>query len=150
MGMKEENEKLGGAIHKTDKDAEELENAMAVFLRRVESQKPSFDVNPQVETFEKFQKDLREKTRGNSEEIDKLLKEVQKEFEEFQSLQIQLQRANLLNLFYELEGRGNDKEGLDENEYNLLLSRLDLDTAEKMGKFKDWDKGLGRNGNINL
>ena len=83
---------------------------------------------------------LKAEAKENNTEIVKFLREVQSVFGEFKLLQIQVQKANLLNLFYELEYKHDDEEGLDEEEYKMLLSRLDIETRNKLKSFREMDQ----------
>ena len=71
-------------------------------------------------------------------------------FMHFKELQIQVEKANLLKLYYELEFMDDDNDGLNKSEYEHFLSRLDLETAAKFKTktFEQMDKN--NDGTIDL
>merc|ERR1712048_153350 len=65
--------------------------------------------------------------------------EVQALFAEFKMMQVQVEKTNLLNLFYEIEFRDDDEEGLNRKEYDMFMARLDEQTAAKFKSFNEMD-----------
>jgi len=100
----------------------------------------------QAAAFDRLESALRTESKANNFEITYLLKEVQDVFRDFARLQREVETADLLNLFYELEFRGDGDKGLNEAELQMLLSRCDESTAAKFSTFEETDKN--KDGNI--
>ena len=147
--LKEQNKVLMAALQDVVVDPAELQNALAQFQEQIDLICDNkLDLERQVGALDRLEKDLKAEARNNTPDIGRFLREVQGIFAEFKLLQIQVQQANLLNLFYELEFRDDDEEGLNQVEYNELVSRLDAATAEKMKRFESID--INGDGTIDL
>merc|ERR1712129_504673 len=64
------------------------------------------------------------------------------------TMQVEVDKTNLLNLFYEIEFRDDGADGLNENEYKIFTGRLDDATAAKFKSFREMD--INGDGNIDM
>lgn len=134
--LDKENKKLTKQIKAASTDNELLGNSISAFNLQVDTiMDNKSDLKSQIKAFQRLENELKQESKSNNQEIIEFLKEVQKLFREFKILQTTVERANLLSLFYELEFRDDDIEGLSRSEFEKFKSRLDNETAKKFRHF---------------
>eukprot|EP01084_Bolivina_argentea_P115330 205112_1 len=148
--LEKQNENLQKELDSVDNEVTDLNQSITSFEEQIGSIiSNEHDLNAQITAFTKLENALKAEARSNNTEIVNFLKEVQTLFTEFKKLQTQVEKANLLNLFYELEFRGDDEEGLSKSEFKIFMSRLDKQTAANFNKtFEEMD--LNGDGTIDL
>ena len=149
--LKSSNENLKTQVHNVADTGEKLKDSIEEFQNQVDSiMDNENDLKAQIKAFQKLEQTLKSESKSNNAEIVGFLRDVQTLFRDFKVLQVQVEKTNLLNLFYEIEFRDDDIEGLNENEYEMFLARLDDETASKfkMKSFKEMD--VNGDGTIDL
>jgi len=133
--MEQENKEMLNEVKGLRDDGVRMANAVQAFDSQLDEMKDSEKkLKSQIESLDELEDELKGISTENNEEIQKWMTEVKQVFGEFQSLQILLQKANLLNLFYEMECRDDTHDGLNKEEYEAFLFRLDQQTRVKMKK----------------
>eukprot|EP01084_Bolivina_argentea_P156274 272337_1 len=109
------------------------------------------DLKAQIKAFSKLESALKSQSKTDNAEMTAFVKKVSTLFSEFKTLQREVEKANLLSLFYELEFSDDNVECLNETEYEMFIGRLDVDTASKfkMRSFKELDKNNDKTIDIN-
>merc|ERR550539_489580 len=149
--LKSSNEALKAQVNNVADTGDKLKDSIDQFQNQVDSiMDNENDLKAQIKAFQRLEQTLKSESRSNNAEIVGFLKDVQTLFRDFKVLQIQVEKTNLLNLFYEIEFRDDDIEGLNENEFDMFLGRLDDETASKF-KLKSFEEmDVNADGTIDL
>jgi len=147
LELKEHNRQLDEQVKSVAADGDNLASSINAFSAQVDViMDNESDLKSQIKAFNRLENELKAEARSNNKEIVQFLQDVQLLFREFKALQITVEKANLLQLFYEIELRDDGSDGLNKNEYEIFMARLDPETAQKFKSFREMD----RNGDGNI